>query len=79
MASSLTFQNLRSKIPGKHPANLEEGQVAFNMSNPLDIFMYVGNGTDLRYDDVNKEDVSGYLQSTPEPGKGWVRYRLSQP
>lgn len=77
MPNSSSFQNLRSKVPDKHPTNLEEGQVAFNMADPRDIYMYVGNGTDERIDDLSGDDMTPYLLSQPIQGKGWVRFRLS--
>lgn len=74
-----TLQNLRTFTHDNHPTNLEEGQLAFNMApeninlakNDANIYMYVGNGGDVRMDEGGTILVSG-----GEDGKGWIRYRL---
>jgi len=67
---TIPFQNLRSAIPGAQPAQLDPGQVAFNVS---DATMYLGTGADT------KIDFSGAVV-TPNPpaGKGWVQVLLNR-
>ena len=74
-----TIQNLRSFNAGEHPTDLEPGQIAFNMSQDnwdldeisANIYMYVGNESDLRMD----EDGTILLEGGSS-GKGWIRYSL---
>jgi hypothetical protein len=74
-----TIQNLRTFNAGEHPTDLEPGQIAFNLSQEnfdlansnANIFMYVGNQSDLRLDEGGAVLVEGGT-----PGKGWVRYSL---
>jgi len=74
-----TLQHLRSFNAGQHPQNLEPGQIAMNMAvenfdsgeGNFQMYMYVGNGTNTRYDQGGTVLVNG-----GEPGKGWVRYHL---
>jgi len=74
-----TIQNLRTFNAGEHPTDLEPGQIAFNLSQEnfdlenanANIFMYVGNQSDLRLDEGGAVLVEG-----GSPGKGWVRYSL---
>lgn len=74
-----TIQNLRTFNAGEHPTDLEPGQIAFNLSqgnvdlanNNANIFMYVGNQSDLRLDEGGAVLVEG-----GSPGKGWIRYSL---
>ena len=67
---TIPFQNLRSAIPGAQPAQLDPGQVAFNVSDDT---MYLGTGADT------KIDFSGAVV-TPNPpaGKGWVQVLLNR-
>ena len=75
-----TMQQLRSEQFGEYPQNLEPGQIAFNISSgnfdtavgDYNIFMFVGNGGDLRI-----TDTGTVLYSGGTAGKGWVRYSLS--
>ena len=74
-----TIQNLRTFNAGEHPTDLEPGQIAFNLSQDnfdlansnANIYMYVGNQSDLRLDEGGAVLVEGGT-----PGKGWVRYSL---
>jgi hypothetical protein len=74
-----TLQQLRTFEFDNHPIDLEEGQLAFNMSagnydataNDYNIYMYVGNGSNIRIDEGGTVLVSG-----GNSAKGWVRYRL---
>lgn len=74
-----TLQNLRTFTYDNHPVDLEEGQLAFNLAvenedlaeGDANIYMYVGNGSDLRIDETGTVLVAG---GTPK--KGWIRYRL---
>jgi hypothetical protein len=74
-----TLQNLRTFTFDNHPTDLEEGQLAFNMApenidlakNDANIYMYVGNGSNLRMDEGGTVLVPGGTD-----GKGWIRYRL---
>lgn len=74
-----TIQNLRSFNAGEHPTDLEPGQIAFNMSqdnwdldsSDANIYMYVGNESDLRMDEDGTILVEGGA-----PQKGWIRYSL---
>ena len=74
-----TLQQLRSFTGDEHPQNLEPGQIAFNMATAnfdtptfdYNMYMYVGNGTDIRIDEGGTVLVTGGLA-----GKGWVRYRM---
>lgn len=74
-----TLQHLRSFTPGEHPLNLEPGQIALNMAtsnfdagkNSYNIYLYVGNGTNVRVAEEGTVLVSG-----GDAGKGWVRYPL---
>lgn len=74
-----TLQNLRTFTFDNHPTDLEEGQLAFNMAaqnidlakGDANIYMYVGNGSNLRMDEGGTVLVPGGTD-----GKGWIRYRL---
>lgn len=74
-----TLQQLRTFEFDNHPIDLEEGQLAFNMSpgnydaaaSDYNIYMYVGNGSNTRIDEGGTVLVVGGTQ-----GKGWVRFRL---
>lgn len=61
MTSTLAaLQNLRTFTFNNHPTELEEGQLAFNLATEnqnllegnANIYMYVGNGSDLRMDEA---------------------------
>lgn len=75
-----TMQQLRSSIAGEYPLNLEPGQIAFNMATAnydvakgiYNIYMFVGNGTDVRIDDEGTA-----ITALGDPGKGWIRYSLA--
>ena len=79
MSTLATLQNLRTFTFDNHPTDLEEGQLAFNMSaqnidlakNDANIYMYVGNGSNQRLDEGGTVLVAGGTS-----GKGWIRYRL---
>lgn len=74
-----TLQQLRTFEFDNHPIDLEEGQLAFNMSvgnyspaeSDYNIYMYVGNGSNVRIDEGGTILVTG-----GNAGKGWIRYRL---
>jgi len=74
-----TIQNLRTFTEEEHPTDLEPGQIAFNLSqgnfdlenNNANIYMYVGNQSNLRLDEGGAVLIEG-----GSPGKGWVRYGL---
>jgi hypothetical protein len=74
-----TLQQLRTFEFDNHPLNLEEGQLAFNLSSgnfdsnaaDYNVYMYVGNGSNQRLDEGGTELVQG-----GDPGKGWIRFRL---
>jgi hypothetical protein len=74
-----TLQQLRTFEFDNHPLNLEEGQIALNLSSgnfdsgarDYNIYMYVGNGSNQRLDEGGTELVQG-----GDPGKGWIRFRL---
>ncbi len=74
-----TLQQLRTFEFDNHPIDLEEGQLAFNLAagnidageSDYNIYMYVGNGSDLRLDEGGTVLVAGGNQ-----GKGWIRFRL---
>jgi hypothetical protein len=75
-----TMQQLRSSEFGEYPPNLEPGQIAFNIAqgnfdasiDDYNIYMFVGNGGDLRITEDGTVIFSGGTA-----GKGWVRYALS--
>lgn len=79
MATLATLQQLRTFEFNNHPLNLEEGQLAFNISSDnfdslskdYNIYMYVGNGSNQRIDEDGTVLVSGGTAK-----KGWVRFRL---
>jgi len=79
MATLATLQQLRTFEFNNHPTDLEEGQLAFNMSvdnytateSDYNIYMYVGNGSNIRIDDGGTVLVAGGTA-----GKGWIRFRL---
>lgn len=80
MTSTLaTLQNLRTFTFNNHPTELEEGQLAFNLAaenqnlseGNANIYMYVGNGSDLRMDEDGTVLVPGNAVK-----KGWIRYSL---
>ena len=79
MSTLATLQQLRTFEFDNHPIDLEEGQLAFNMSvgnydaaaSDYNIYMYVGNGSNIRIDEGGTVLVAGGNQ-----GKGWIRYRL---
>lgn len=81
MASSTpaTLQNLRTFELDNHPLDLEEGQLAFNMSpdnvdasgGSPNIYMYVGNGSNSRVDETGE-----VLTKLGNKGKGWTRFSL---
>lgn len=74
-----TLQNLRTFTFNNHPTDLEEGQLAFNLAaenqnlgnKDANIYMYVGNGSNIRMDEGGE-----VLVPTGTAGKGWIRYRL---
>lgn len=74
-----TLQQLRTFEFDNHPIDLEEGQLAFNLSagninagqSDYNIYMYVGNGSNTRVDEGGTILVAG-----GNPGKGWIRFRL---
>jgi hypothetical protein len=67
---SISIQQIRSAIPGAQPAQLDPGQVAFNVSDGT---MYLGTGTD------SKIDFSGELVlPAPPAGKGWLQVLLQR-
>jgi len=74
-----TLQQLRTFEFDNHPIDLEEGQLAFNLSagninagqSDYNIYMYVGNGSNSRLDEGGTVLVAGGTA-----GKGWIRFRL---
>jgi hypothetical protein len=72
-------QNLRSFTQDEHPTDLEPGQIAFNLAQgninlsegDANIYMYVGNQSDIRMDEDGTVLVGGGTA-----GKGWIRYSL---
>jgi hypothetical protein len=74
-----TLQQLRTFEFDNHPIDLEEGQLAFNLAeNNIDsadgdynIYMYVGNGSNIRLDEGGTVLTAGGTT-----GKGWIRFRL---
>jgi len=74
-----TLQQLRTFEFDNHPIDLEEGQLAFNMSigninsnqGDYNVYMYVGNGSNSRVDEDGTVLVTG-----GDSSKGWIRYRL---
>lgn len=67
---TISFQQLRSAIPGAQPQQLDPGQVAFNVSDGT---MYLGTGTD------SKIDFSGeQVLPAPPAGKGWIQVLLER-
>lgn len=81
MTSTLaTLQNLRTFTFNNHPTELEEGQLAFNLAaenqnlseGNANIYMYVGNGSDLRMNEDGTVLVPGNAAK-----KGWIRYSLA--
>ena len=67
---SITFQQLRSAVPGAMPAQLDVGQLAFNVSDGT---MYLGTGGNTRI------EFSGEIAlPNPPAGKGWIQFLLDR-
>lgn len=67
---SITFQQLRSAVPGAMPAQLDVGQLAFNVSDGT---MYLGTGGNTRI------EFSGEVAlPNPPAGKGWIQFLLDR-
>ena len=88
--SRVDIQHLRTTTdPNRSPANLEPGQISFNLAQPLksdpcrvtenhlDTYIYIGTGTDSRVDE-NGQDLSSTTLGSLEANKGWTRYSLDK-
>lgn len=67
---SITFQQLRSAVPGAMPSQLDVGQLAFNVSDGT---MYLGTGGNVRIDFAGAP-----VLPNPPAGKGWIQFLLER-